>query len=361
MNPPLDLTAEAADLTAALVAVPSVHPAEGPLADAVADALRSLGHLRIDRHGNTVIARTDLGAPLRIILAGHLDTVPGAPDQRTERTEAAVYGLGAADMKAGVAIALRLAAALTEPACDLTFIFYDGEEVAEHHNGLGALSRSHPEWLTGDLAILMEPSAAGVEAGCQGTAVIEVRLGGVRAHVARWWRGDNAIHRSADVLDAVRGYVPRQPVIDGLSYREALQVVGISGGVATNVVPDEAVVTVNHRFAPDRTLAEAVAHITGVLEAAVPGAAVRLIDGREGALPGLSAPLVGDFLDAVRVSPRPKLGWTDVARFAQLGIPALNYGPGDPQVAHTAAEHVAVRDLHEVECGLRRFLTKGAR
>lgn len=355
--PRLDLAADAADLTTALVAVPSVHPGEGPLADAVAAALGECAHLRVDRHGNSVVARTDRSAPLRVIVAGHLDTVPGAPDQRTERTPGSVYGLGAADMKSGVAIALRLAAALTEPVHDLTFIFYDGEEVAERHNGLGALSRVHPEWLTGDLAILMEPSAAGVEAGCQGTAVMEVRLVGVRAHVARWWRGDNAIHRSADVLDAVRGYVPRQPVIDGLGYREALQVVGIAGGVATNVVPDEAVITLNHRFAPDRTLAEAVAHVSAVLEASAPGAAVRLIDGRDGALPGLSSPLIGDFLDAVRVSPRPKLGWTDVARFARLGMPALNYGPGDPQVAHTAQEHVPVRDLHEVESGLRRFLT----
>lgn len=353
----LDLAAEAADLTAALIDVPSVHPGEGPLADAVAAALAGLGHLRLDRHGNTVVARTQAGCPTRVILAGHLDTVPGAPGQRTGATADSVYGLGAADMKSGLAVALRLAAHLDQPRRDLTFVFYDGEEVEERHNGLGALVRAHPEWLAGDLAILMEPSRAGVEAGCQGTAVLEVRVPGRRAHVARWWRGDNAIHTSADVLAAVRGFLPRQPVIDGLPFREALQVVGISGGVASNVVPDEATLTVNHRFAPDRTLGAAVAEASALLEAAVPGVSVRLVDGREGALPGLSAPLVAEFCATVGAVPRPKLGWTDVARFAQLGMPALNFGPGDPEVAHSADEHVRRADLRSVEEALRGFLT----
>ncbi len=237
-------------------------------------ALRGLPHLVVTRNGDAVVARTQLGRAERVVLAGHLDTVPAADNLAARRVDGRLYGLGACDMKGGVAVALRLAATLTAPARDVTYVFYDNEEVAAELNGLRRLAAAHPEWLVADFAVLMEPSNAGVEAGCQGTLRVEVTTRGVRAHSARAWRGENAIHAAGEVIDRLRRYVPRRPVIDGLEYREGLSAVFVRGGVAGNVVPDECVVTVNHRFAPDRSVGQALAHVTEVFD----GYEIRCVD-----------------------------------------------------------------------------------
>jgi succinyl-diaminopimelate desuccinylase len=354
--PALDLAGDPVALTAALVDVPSVSGDERVLADAVEAALRALPHLEVVRSGETVLARTHLGRPARVLLAGHLDTVPVADNLPSRRGEGPdgdlLYGCGTSDMKAGDAVFLHLAATVPAPRHDLTLVLYDCEEIEAARNGLGRVERALPDWLAADLALLGEPTDGVVEAGCQGTLRVEVRTTGRRAHSARSWLGDNAVHRAADVLARLAAYEARRVTIDGCEYREGLQAVRIAGGVAGNVVPDECVVTVNFRFAPDRDLDAAERHVREVFA----GLPVVVTDGSPGAPPGLAAPAAREFLDATGRQPRAKYGWTDVARFAALGVPALNYGPGDPNLAHTREEHVAVAAITRCAETLRRFL-----
>ena len=349
----LDLDADVVTLTAALVDIPSESHHEGPLADAVEAELRTRPWLDVVRDGDTVVARTRLGCGERVVFGGHLDTVPAAGNLPSRLDGDLLYGLGSCDMKGGVAVMLRLAATVAEPVRDATYLFYEAEEVEAEFNGLLRLARTSPDLLVGDLAVLLEPTSAGVEGGCQGTLRVEVRVPGRRAHTARAWMGENAVHAAAPVLERLRAYVPREPEVDGLTYHEGLQAVGIRGGVAGNVVPDECVVTVNHRFAPDRTPDQAAAHVREVFA----DWEVRVVDVAGGARPGLTLPAAEAFVEAVGATPRAKYGWTDVARFAELGMPALNYGPGDPMLAHTPQEHVPLAQLRTCEERLRAWLT----
>ncbi len=286
------------------------------------------------------------------MLAGHLDTVPINDNLPSRLQDGLLHGLGSCDMKGGDAVILRLAAVVTEPIRDVTYVLYDCEEIDAASNGLNRLSQSHPELLAADFAILMEPSLASVEAGCQGTLRVEVRTHGERAHSARSWAGRNAIHAAGDVLRRLEGYQARRPVIDGLEYHEGLNAVFISGGVAGNIVPDECVVTVNFRFAPDRSEGEALAFVEEFFN----GYDVTVTDSAPGALPGLDRPAAKEFIEAVGGRVGPKFGWTDVARFTSLGVPAVNYGPGDPMLAHKQEEHVPVAQIEHCERALRLWL-----
>ena len=348
----LDLTVDAVALAERLVNIESVSGNEKAIADAVEDALRPLTHLNVHRSGNTVVGRTELGHRERVVLAGHLDTVPLNDNLPARRDAENLHGLGTCDMKSGCAIALRIAATMPVTNRDITFLFYDCEEVEAERNGLFQLSQSHPELLAADLAILMEPSDAVVEAGCQGTMRVDVVTRGERAHSARSWNGVNAIHGAVDVLARLTAYEARRPVIDGLEYREGLNAVFISGGVAGNVLPDECRVSVNHRFAPDRSEEEALAHLTEVFD----GFEIEVSDSAPAAMPGLSLPAAAAFVEAVGGVANPKFGWTDVARFSELGIPALNFGPGDPHLAHKAEEFVPLEHIRVVEERLRAWL-----
>lgn len=353
----LDLGLDGPALTARLVDIPSVSGTERPLADALEAALRELPWLRVDRHGNNVVARTSAGRAERVVLAGHIDTVPLAGNLPSRLDDDGVlWGCGTCDMKSGVAVQLRIAATVPRPTRDVTYVFYDNEEVASEHNGLGHLAAEHPDWLAADFAVLLEPSEGEVEGGCQGTLRVRLRLAGRRAHSARSWMGENAIHAAGPALARLAAYEPRRPVIDGLEYREGLNAVGIEGGVAGNVIPDECVLTVNYRYAPDRTPEEAVAHVREVF-AGCGVAEFTVEDHAPGALPGLSHPAARAFAEAVGGRPRPKFGWTDVARFSALGIPAVNYGPGDPSLAHRQDERVDTALIIRCEERLRRWLT----
>ena len=355
--PALDPAASVAELTRALVDIPSESGDEAAIADAVEAALRSCAHLEVIRDGDAVVARTALGRDRRVVVAGHLDTVPinGNVPARLDGDE--LVGRGTVDMKAGCAVALKLAAELQEPVVDITWVWYDQEEVSSDRNGLGRLVRTRPDLLAADFAVLGEPSNAEVEGGCNGTLRVDVILRGRRAHSARAWMGENAIHAAAPVLAALTAYEPEEVEVDGLGYREALNAVLISGGVATNVIPDECVVQVNYRFAPSRTGAEAEARVRALIADAAPAAEVVVVDLAEGARPGLDAPLAQAFVAAVGGEVRPKYGWTDVARFSALGIPAVNYGPGDPSLAHADDERVPLEQLERCERGLRAWLT----
>jgi succinyl-diaminopimelate desuccinylase len=362
--PDLDLSADVLTLTRALVDAPSVSGDEGPLADAVEAALRALGGLEVERVGDTVLARTNLDLTSRVVLAGHLDTVPIAGNVPSTLDEATgrLYGCGTSDMKSGDAVMLRLAGRFgvpgARPAHDLTFVFYDNEEVEHAKNGLGRVAREKRGWLYGDLAVLMEPTDGEIEAGCQGTLRARLDTKGRRAHSARSWLGVNAIHGLTGAVTALAAYRPREVEIDGCLYREGLNAVGIAGGVAGNVIPDEASLTVNFRYAPDRDEDAAEAHVREVFaEAIAEGASFTVTDNAGGAMPGLSEPAAAAFVAAVGRPARAKLGWTDVARFAAFGIPAVNYGPGDPTLAHTREENVLVDRLQPAEDALVAYLS----
>jgi succinyl-diaminopimelate desuccinylase len=348
----LDLSASAAELTSRLIDIESVSGSERALADAIDAALRRQPHLAVHRDGNAVVARTALGRAQRVVIAGHIDTVPVAANLPSRTERGAIYGCGASDMKSGVAVQLRLAALAAEPSRDVTYVFYDCEEVGAERNGLLRLCRVSPELLAGDLAVLMEPTGGVVEGGCQGTLRADVAARGKRAHSGRPWLGINAIHEAGGILDGLRAYRAREPEVDGLSYHEGLNAVGVRGGIAGNVIPDECVVTVNYRFAPDRTAAQAAQHVREVFA----GWQVDVTDVAAGARPGLDAPAAASFTAAMGGTPRAKLGWTDVARFGALGVPAVNYGPGDPELAHRADEHVAITAIEDCEARMSAWL-----
>ncbi|GAA1102076.1 succinyl-diaminopimelate desuccinylase [Tsukamurella strandjordii] len=354
----LELAADPIDLTAALVDIPSVSHDEERIANEVEAALRALAGFEVLRVGNNVLARTNRGLPQRVMLAGHLDTVPIADNVPSRLEGGVLHGCGTVDMKSGDAVFLHLAATMAEPAYDLTLIFYECEEISSEFNGLGRIERELPQWLQADVAILGEPSGGLIEAGCQGTIRLRISASGTRAHSARSWLGDNAIHKLGPLLTALQGYTARTVDIDGCEYREGLSAVKISGGVAGNVVPDEAFVDVNFRFAPDRTVDEAVAHVREVLAAPIAdgGLTVEITDAAPGALPGLAAPAAAKLVAAAGGRFRAKYGWTDVSRFAALGIPAVNFGPGDPNYAHKRDEQVETAQITEVAAVLRAFL-----
>jgi succinyl-diaminopimelate desuccinylase len=349
-------------LTAELVDIPSVSHCETALADRVEAGLRQADHLVVERFGDTVVARTMLGRSQRLLLAGHLDTVPPFAETDGHRMAGeTLWGLGAVDMKGGLAVLLDLALSTPEPVVDTTFVFYTCEEVERRHNGLGQLVAERPEILAADAAVLGEPTGGYVEAGCQGTMRVEATLTGRRAHTARPWTGVNAVHRLGPVLRALESYVPRRVVLDGCEYTEQLQSVGVSGGVAGNVVPDEAKITLNFRFAPDRIIDGAEAEVRRLLgDALDPDIGDRLIvvDAVAGAPPALDHPLLAGLVWATGHSPRAKVGWTDVATLFAAGVPAANFGPGDPLLAHTPDERVTAAELNSVREALARVLEK---
>jgi succinyl-diaminopimelate desuccinylase len=348
----LDLFRDVVALTGDLVDIASESLAEQEICDAVEAALVELPHIEVVRDGHTLVARTSLGRPERVVIAGHLDTVPANANFPSRLDDGVLWGLGSCDMKGGVAVALRLAAHVPAPSRDITFVFYEGEEIAAEFNGLGRVARERPELLAADFAILMEPTGAIIEAGCQGTLRVDVITRGERAHSARSWNGSNAVHAAAEVLNRLTGYTAREVEIDGLVYREGMNAVGISGGVAGNVVPDEARISVNYRFAPDLDEKQALSHVRELFE----GFEVEVTDSAPGAMPGLDQPAAAAFVQAIGVDVAPKYGWTDVAQFSQLGIPAVNFGPGDPTVAHKADEHVPVAHLTSVEEAMTTWL-----
>ncbi|MBA0049149.1 succinyl-diaminopimelate desuccinylase [Mycobacteroides sp. LB1] len=351
----LDLAGDPVALTAALVDIPSESRHEAQIADAVEAALREqTTGFEVIRNGNAVLARTNNGHDTRVMLAGHLDTVPAADNVPSRREGDLLFGCGTVDMKSGDAVFLHLAATVT-PRVDLTLVFYDCEEIESSLNGLGRIERELPEWLDADLAILGEPTAGLIEAGCQGTLRVVVRAAGTRAHSARSWLGDNAIHKLGMVLQRLDSYRARIVDIDGCEYREGLSAVRIDGGVAGNVIPDAAAATVNFRFAPDRSPEQALVHVREVFDGL--DVEIELTDSAAGALPGLDRPAAAELVGAAGGVVRAKYGWTDVSRFAARGIAAVNYGPGDPNLAHTRGEHVPVEQITDVAEVLQRYLS----
>ncbi len=355
MSQSLDLSTDVVALTAALCDLESVSGDEQALCDAIEAALTPLGHLTLTRVGNSLVARTELGRAERVVLAGHIDTVPltvDPPNLPTRRDGEELIGRGTVDMKGGVAVQLRLAHELAAPNRDVTFVFYEGEEVDSPRNGIGLIERAHPGLVAADFAVLLEPTSSIVEGGCKGTLRVDVTARGTAAHSARPWNGHNAIHEATSILTRLTAYDTQTVEVDGLEYHEAMNATGIRGGIAGNVIPDECVVTVNYRYAPDTSEDEALAHVQTLFE----GYDIHVLDNAGGARPGMDRPAAKAFVDALGVDVIAKEGWTDVARFSAMGIPAVNFGPGDPNLAHHDHERVPVQQLVDAEAALLRWL-----
>jgi succinyl-diaminopimelate desuccinylase len=345
--------------TAAMVAIPSLSHDEGAMADLVEVRLRACDWLTVDRLGHNVVARTTLGRAQRLVLAGHLDTVPPNGNEAARVEGDTLWGIGASDMKGGLAVMLDLATTTPAPSVDLTWCFYAAEEVGRADSGLLVLWEQRPDLLAGDAALLGEPTGALVEAGCQGTMRVRIDLIGVRAHTSRPFTGRNAIHRLAPLLSAISSWESRTVVLDGCAYAEQLQVVSISGGVAANVVPDLASVVVNFRFAPDRNGAEAETYISQLLGPFVDeaeGDSLVVLDSADGAPPSLGHPLLAALVEITQSAPRAKVGWTDVASFWEHGVPAANFGPGDPLLAHHPDERVTREQLEATRAALAALI-----
>lgn len=346
------------ELTRQLCNIESVSGNESRIADAIETLLREAPHLHVVRDGDTLIARTEFGREHRVIIAGHIDTVPinnnlPVRDLVDESGEAVIWGRGTVDMKAGAAVQLTLALEITEPLVDVTWIWYDHEEVSSELNGLGRALRHHPQLFGADFAILCEPTNGLIEGGCNGTLRARVSVLGKRAHSARSWKGVNAIHRAGELLQKLASYEAQTVTVDGLEYREGLNAVRVSGGVAGNVIPDRCDIEVNYRFAPSRSGAEAEQFVRDFFSDADE---VKIVDLAEGARPGLDATFARGFVQAAGTTPRAKVGWTDVARFSALGIPAVNFGPGDPSLAHADDERVSVVQIVRATEALRSWL-----
>jgi succinyl-diaminopimelate desuccinylase len=354
------MTTDLLTLTADLVDIASVSRDERAITAFFEAHLRDVPSLDVTRVGDNLVARTDLGRPYRLILAGHTDTVPPNGNERARREGDVLHGVGSADMKSGLAVMFDAARTIPEPAVDVTYVFYAREEIAASESGLQELFDARPDLLVGDAALLGEPTDGVLEAGCQGTMRVRVVMAGERAHTARPWMGRNALHRIGGILVDLGVYRERQPDIDGCRYREALQAVSVEGGVAGNVVPDRVELVLNHRFAPDRSATQAEAHVREVLEPwLLPDDEVEVIDVADAAAPSLDHPLISSLVTRNALPVRAKLGWTDVARFAQHGIPAANFGPGDAELAHTAAERVTSDQIIRVATAIGDVLRHG--
>ena len=350
-------TSNLVELTMAICDIESVSGNEAALADEVEALLSKCAHLSVVRDGNAIVASTNLNRSSRVVIAGHIDTVPVANNLPTQlhhfEREQVIVGRGTVDMKGGVAVMLKLAVELQDPNVDISWVFYDNEEVASELNGLGRLVRNRPDLIQGDFAVLCEPTSALIEGGCNGTIRVEVSASGKKAHSARPWMGENAIHKLAPALEKLASFQPETLTVDGLEYRESLNAVLASAGIATNVITDLATLTVNYRFAPSRSGEEA----ERLMREFFADFEVTVTDLAVGARPGLNTEPAQAFMASLGTEVKPKYGWTDVARFSALGIPAVNYGPGDPSLAHADNENVPVGHLFDCEAGLRRWLS----
>lgn len=340
----------------ALVAIDSVSRNEATLAHHVAVVLSRNEALDVERIGDNVVARTTGHHATRLLVAGHLDTVPGnAGDAVIVDDE--LRGVGACDMKGSLAVMLELATDPAPRSVEVTWIFYAREEIARSESGLLEIAQLRPELLDADAALLAEPTDGRVEAGCQGVLRVLVEMTGARAHTARPFTGRNAIHRLGDVINRVASYEPRTATLDGISYVEQLQVVDVKGGVAANVVPDHASCALNHRVAPDRTQEEATASLVAFLGDLIEeGDTFTVTDWASPAVPSLTNDRLTQLVSLTGERALGKLGWTDVATFTELGTPATNFGAGDPLLAHRSDEFVTLSQLDEFATVLTAWL-----
>jgi succinyl-diaminopimelate desuccinylase len=339
-----------------LVNIPSVTGSEGRIATAISERLLPIWTLSgVQRFGNSLVVGQRSDRPL-ISIYGHLDTVPEQDGNGVARVDGGVmHGLGTSDMKSGLAVMIHLLEddAVMAGDFDVVGVFYDKEEGPADENGLAGVLERAPWLLQSEFAIVMEPTDLKLELGCNGTMNAEVVFRGKAAHSARPWLGENAVTKAGEWLAEMHKLEPRAEIISDLEYREVFTVTRAGAGIANNIVPAEFSVNLNYRFPPSLSIREAEARLRDV---AAPADAVVIRDAApSGAIPEGNKHLLR-FESLLGGEPLPKQGWTDVARLTEVGIPAVNYGPGDPSLAHQAGESVALANLDVAHSVLRHFL-----
>jgi len=290
------------------------------------------------------------GRPLAV-LAGHLDTVPAQDNFPGRLEDGVIVGLGASDMKSGLAVMIELAQTLTEPELDIAYLFFTREELAAGESPLPQFFDDCPEIGEAELVVMMEPTDNTIQAGCLGNLNARLIYTGVSAHSARPWLGDNAIHRAIRGLAELAALEPLDVEVDGLVFREVVSVVGIRGGIAQNVVPDRTVAELNYRYAPNRSPADAEARLRELAGDAV----LEDLANSPAAHVAANTPLVNRLRASGDFALEPKQAWTPVAEFAARGLDAVNFGPGATRYAHRRDERVEVAELVRSYEALARF------
>ncbi len=350
-------TASIVELLTTLVDIPSVTGDEARIATFVSERLRAAGTGEVMRSGNGVVWRgPQRGRPLAL-LAGHLDTVPPNDNARARLDGDKLFGLGTTDMKGGVAVMLALLEGLdlARLRFDLALVFYDAEEGPADGNGLGRLLHEMPWLRQAAFAVLLEPTDGAVELGCNGVMNAEVRVTGRSAHAARPWTGVNAVERAAPWLAEIVHFPTTPVTLQGIEYRETLQVTTLHAGRARNVVPDELVVNLNHRFTPDHTIADAERKLRALVPAEFE---LRIVDAAPAGKVAADHPEVAAFIRRFGLRTAGKQGWTDVARFTEAGIAAFNFGPGVPDLCHVRDEYCPIANLEPACRMLAEFLSE---
>ena len=339
--------------TLELVSIPSVSRSEAAAMAYVRDEL-ALEPLVADDDVLFATTARRPGRPL-VLLAGHVDTVPAQDNLPGRLENGSVVGLGASDMKGGVAVMLEVAdwtrSADRDLDLDLGFFFFTREELPAEESPVPAFLEESADAKAAELAIVLEPTDNELHLGCLGNLEARLTFRGVSAHSARPWTGDNAIHKASAALAPLAELEPRDVEVDGLVFREVVSAVGIEGGIAGNVVPDRCAACLNYRYAPGRTREQAEARI-GELAG---DAEVEILGNSPPADVVLDRPLVTRLRQAGGFAVRPKQAWTPVAQFAEAGIDAVNLGPGATRYAHKADERVEIAELAHTFEALIRF------
>lgn len=347
------------ELTKDLIQINSVSGNEKQLVDKLENHLKSFSHLKLTRISNTLVAECKKPETAQIILAGHVDTVPPASNETVKIVGNTLYGLGACDMKGGIAVMIKLAESAKDFNVSTRFIFYESEEVEINKNGLQLLSRRQPELLKADGAILLEPTNSQLELGCQGVLLFNIQVKGVKAHAARPWKGVNSITRAPKIIESVKSFPKKKVMLEGVCYKESLEPVKFNSGSATNVIPDLAEITLSYRFAPDKSAdiaqAEIFSHFKHVLDNSL-GDNIVILEARNGAYPASKSGIFKQLFELTSNKVSAKLGWTDVAFFSENQTVAVNFGPGDPQLAHSPDEKLEKGELEQSYKILTQFL-----
>jgi succinyl-diaminopimelate desuccinylase len=355
-SPPPERGASLVETLLWLCSIPSPTGEEGPICDAVA---ARLAHRQLAapprRHLNSLVVPVSSGSGgPRVVLAGHLDVVRTEHDGPPRVEGDRLYGPGAADMKSGLAVMLAL---IDEPetyrGCDLTLVFYSREEGPYDPNELGTVLANEPELSGQDLAVCLEPSDNRLQLGCNGSLQARVTFRGRTAHSARPWQGENAIHKAAPLLTRLAALEPVEYRDGDLSYLSVTSATMAEGGRARNVIPDEFRLNLSHRFTPDTTPEQAAVYLRALIGE---GAEVDVSDMSPSAPTFARHPLVEKLRAAGVAAVEPKQAWTDVARFARYGVPAVNFGPGTNAQAHQRNEWTHLPLLDESMAIFRRFL-----
>ncbi len=341
-----------------LIEIPSVYGNEKEIADFIEKFLKKEAKLEPIRINNTVVAHTELKEGRKTIaLVGHLDTVPGENELTGQLKEGRLYGLGASDMKAGDAVILEIArlTGRLEPRFNLVFILYEKEEGPFEENGLKPLFEEEKNLMNQiDLALVLEPTDNVVQIGCLGVIHAWFTFKGKRAHSARPWEGENAIHKGWKLLKFLDERKPEEIVVGNLNYYEVLNATMVDYKGGRNIIPEEFRVNLNFRFSPLKSPEEAVKELKKLAESV--NAEVEVTDLSPAAKPCQDNPILKELIEMFKLKTEPKQAWTDVAQFSQHGIDAVNFGPGQPHQAHQRNEYVEIAKVKENYNMLRRFL-----